>query len=227
MPYPPHVLLAWGGSLHGVEQWTSTVRMVPNAAAGPVTDDQLEAFLPDLETDLTIHYNQPFFHTGLRVEWCKANNIGPTGAYASPDVSHTRFFAAAVPGTAADPLPAQISCVATLLTAADRGLANKGRIYFGGLSASKFSVEPATGQISVLQRDAFANHCKVLMNNLNNSPGLDAAPGLDVHVVSKGVVLREGVARKVTAVKVGRVLDTQRRRRENLPEDYSAPLPVT
>jgi hypothetical protein len=201
--------------------------MVSNGAPFVVDEAELEKFLPDLQTDLTAFYNTPFFHSGMKVEWCKANNIGPTGAYNSPDVSHTRFFAAPVPGVAGDPHPAQISCVATLLTAAQRGLANKGRMYFGGIAAGAFSPTPDSGQISILQRDNFANHCKTLLNNLNNNPGFDAtSPGLDAHVVSKGRLIGDGVARKVTAVKVGRVLDTQRRRRESIPEDYSPGLAV-
>lgn len=229
MVYPAHVLIAWGGTLHGGEQWANSVRMVPNDGVFPIGEDELENVLPGLQADLTAHYNQPYFHTGLKLNYVKANKIAPNGRYASSTVSHTRFFAD-VPGAGTQSHPAQVACVVTLMTGASRGLANKGRMYMPGLALGAFAVSPADGRINVQDRDAFANHCKVFLNNLNNFPGVDGttqSSTLDVHVVSKGGLGGPGIARKVTGVRVGRVLDTQRRRREDLAEDYSAILPVT
>jgi hypothetical protein len=226
MAYPPHVLLSWGGSLHGVEIWSNSLRLEPNASQ-TLSEDDLDAFLAELVPDLNAFHSQTFFHTGSKLEYVKANRIGPDGRYLSTTTSHTLFLGTPIVGTGGDAHPAQVSCVATLMTNAQRGLANKGRLYFGGLARSAFTVDPANGLIPVAQRDAFALHVKNFLNNINNAPGLDAAgPGMDASVISPGAGARPGIARKVSGVRVGRVLDTQRRRRNALPESYSAVLPV-
>lgn len=227
MPYRPHILLAWGGTLHGAETWTNGLRFLKNTAAS-FSDAAAQSFMTDCAVDLTNFYNQTFFHTGMKLEYLKCNNIAPTGRYASTDSSNTKFLTTPVPGTGSTAHAPQIACVATLTTAVERGLANKGRLYFGGLDRTNFPVDPATGRLPVANRDAMNAHVQTLLVALNNNPGLDAEfGGLDAHVVSKGRLALEGPARKVTGVRTGRVLDTMRSRRTSLAEEYSATLPVT
>jgi hypothetical protein len=227
MTYPDHYLLSWGGSLHGTETWSNGVRLRPNTNFS-LGQAEIDAFMADTEKDLNNFYSQDFFHVGMKCEWVKLNRIGPLGRYVSTETSNTRFFAVPKQGVAGAAHPAQIALVATLLTDAERGLANKGRLYLAGLSTTRFPINALTGDISVAARDAFRAHVGNFLNNINNEPGLDAnGAGFDIHVVSKGSGARDGVARKVTGVKIGRVLDTQRRRREDLAEDYGPVLAVS
>lgn len=227
MTFRPHVLVAWGGTLHGVETWTNGLRFLKNTGAA-FNDAAAMTFAQDCATDLTNFYSQLFFHTGLKLEYVKVNNIGPDGKYASADSSNTYFLPAAPAGTGGSAHAPQIACVATLLTAAQRGLANKGRLYFGGLAREAFPVDPATGRLPIANRDAFNAHVGTLLTALNNNPGLDAEfGGLDAHVISKGRIAIEGPARKIVGVRTGRVLDTMRSRRSNLAEEYSAVVGVS
>lgn len=225
MAYPEHVLLAFGGSLHGTEEWTNTLRLQGNANTGISTGD-LEDGIDDVVTDLTAFIGTSLFHQNLKLEWVKLNKIGPDGKYADPNNTVRRDLATPVAGTAAAGHPPQVALVATLTTDAQRGLASKGRIFLAGLSSTGFT--RTDGLITTTTAADYANGVATLLNNLNNWPGLDAfTEGLDVAVVSKGNASNPGVARKVTGVSVGRVLDTQQRRRRDLVENYTAPVAVS
>ncbi len=227
MAYPEHYLLSWGGSLHGTEVWTTGLRMQKTNAVS-VGQAALEAFMADAEQDLNNFYAQSFFHSGLKCEWVKMNEIDGLGHYANKEQSNTRFFAAPIVGAGGSAHAPQIACVGSLVTEADRGLASRGRLYFGGLAQATFSVDAGNGRIPVAQRDAFALHVKNFLNNLNNNAGVDGAgPSFEARIISKGSGARPGIARKVTGVRVGRVLDTMRSRRNALAEEYSAVLPVS
>jgi hypothetical protein len=226
MAYPEHYLLQWGGTLHGSEIWTTGLRMQTPANLVAV-QDELDKFMTDAEADLNTFYAQSFFHGGLTCDYVKLNRIDGLGHYADKERSNTRFFAAPIRGAGSAPHAPQVACVASLLTDADRGLANRGRLYFGGLAQAAFSVDASNGKIPALQRDNFTTHCANFLNNLNNNVGVDqASANFEARVVSKGSGIREGIARKVTGVRVGRVLDTQRSRRSALAEEYGPVLPV-
>lgn len=224
--YPEHWLLAWGGTLHGTEIWSNSLRMVPNTGAA-VSSEDAEAFLADFQTDVTTFFGTGVFHNQCKVEWAKFNKIGSDGRYASDSESNTRVFAAAVPGTGTGGFPPQISCAVTLLTDADRGLASKGRFFLAGLASDTNAFDLPSGRLSTGRRDLIKTSVTAFLDNVNNMPGLDSSMGgFDVHIVSQGNAFRNGVARKVTGIKVGRVLDTQRRRRNNLVEDYGSIAPL-
>lgn len=225
MAYPPHVLLSWGGTLHGSEIWSNSLRLVGDALNGPSeVEASIEDGLDDVVTDLSAFQNSSLFHTKALLTWVKLNRIGPDGKYANPTTTHLRELATPVPGTGSTCLPPQCSMVATLVTDAQRGLASKGRIFLAGLSAAAANVVVTDGLITTAAATSYRDGVATLLNSLNNWPGIDAfSAGLDVSVVSKGNASNAGIARKVTGVTVGRVVDTQQRRRRDLPEGY---LPV-
>jgi hypothetical protein len=226
MAYPTHALLAWGGTLHGVEQHVTTMRLVGNAGS-ELGDDEAQAFMANLEPALRTYITGGGFHSGYRVTWMKLNNIGPDGKYVSKTNTNRRDFVTVMNGGSTSGHPAQIALACTLTTTAQRGLASKGRFYQGGLGLSGYTPATADGLISATQAADFGNRCKTLLEAINNNPGLDANfGGYDVHIVSDGGLSGVGVARKVTGIKVGRVLDTQRRRRGSLVENYSPVVAV-
>lgn len=227
MAYPQHYLLAWGGTLHGAEEHATGLRFVKNAGS-EIEESHAQTFMAHAATALETYVMSAGLAQGYKIEWIKFNEIGPEGRYANATGTNRLDLATPIAGTSTTAHPPQIACAVTLLTDAQRGMANKGRFYQGGLGLNGFAIDPATGTISQAAAETFRNRVQTLLNTLNDNPGLDAQfGGLDVHVVSKGGLAGPGVARKVTAVKVGRVLDTQRRRRGNIAESYVAPVPVS
>lgn len=225
--YPPHHLLQWGGTLHDSEIWSNSVRLVHNTGAA-INSEILQTFLASFETKLRNYLGGGLFHSGLNATYAKINAIQPNGKYVSDTQSNSRFFTAACRGSDTTALPPQIALAVTLLTANDRGLANKGRFYLAGLGGSLFTTSLANGRMSGQAQSVATSASAAFLNDINNNPGLDAlVGGLDVHVVSQGSPFLPGVARKVTGVKVGSVYDTQRRRRNALPELYSAPVAIS
>lgn len=228
MAYPDHYLLQYGGSLFGVEEWSNSLRLVPNAGGVTETEASTTMALDDLEADLRAFYATARFSQALTVDYIKLNRIGPDGKYLSKTHTNVRYPSVQIKGTATSYAAPQLSVVCTLLTAAQRGYASRGRVFLAGMSGLAQDVQLADGAMNDAQRvgwrDAFAG----FLNNINNWPGLDAAwAGLDVSVVSDGGLSLVGAQNKVTGVQVGRVLDTQRRRRASLNEDRGVAAPVS
>lgn len=227
MAYPAHYLLQYGGTLHTNEQWSNNLRLVQDAGL-TLDESAMPSALADIEADLRAFYASTRFHSGMKVEYCKLNRIGPDGKYASATNSNTNVFATPIVGTSSAAFPPQVALVATLTTAAARGYASRGRIFLAGIAPGAGTLQTADGGMTPASADAWAAAVAGLLNGLNNWPGLDASyVGLDVSVVSDGGQSLQGVSRKVTGVRVGVVYDTQRRRREDLGEKYSAAAAVS
>lgn len=225
--YPPHYLLQWGGTLFSSEIWSNSLRLVQNAGS-IISPTALQTFLTEFEGELRTFQASGIFSLATNATYAKINPIGPNGRYLSDTQSNSRFFTTAARGTGASCTPPQIAVAASLVTASERGLASKGRIYLAGMSATSFATDATDGTITAANATTIRDAVTTFLNNINNNPGLDAEfGGLDVHVVSEGNAFTNGIARKVTGVRVGRVWDTQRRRRNNLPEGYTAPSVVT
>ena len=122
-----------------------------------------------------------------------------------------------ISGASSSPaLPAQISLVCTLQSSLIRGLASKGRMYLPGTTATV----DATGKMTSADVLAIKNNLVTFFNAVNTAGG---AAG-QVILASKGRVspAAAGVNKEVTIVKVGDVLDTQRRRRNGFTEVYTS-----
>lgn len=107
--------------------------------------------------------------------------------------------------------PWQCSIVLTLV-AGVRGKGKFGRIYLPpqgyGLSSDGIVDSGALGPMFTATQ--------TLMSSLSDAPGLDLGWGL----VVAGQTGTEGTLREVTELRMGRVADTQRRRRRSLDEAY-------
>lgn len=121
--------------------------------------------------------------------------------------------------------PPQITLAATLTSDFQRGLAAKGRMYLPGVQAV---VNTGTGKISTTDAAGIATNLKTFFDAVNGSIDI---PGT-VILASKGRKLNGpgpgeysyigGRSASVTGLRVGDVFDTQRRRRGDLAEAYSA-----
>ncbi len=116
-----------------------------------------------------------------------------------------------VHGTTAEPThPWQIANVLSLITTR-HGPRGKGRMY---LPIPAFAI--SGGKVDASQRAAALNTAATAMGAINSALEVDGAVG-PFHVA---VASSLGEIHPVTQLRMGRVLDTQRRRRDALTEEY-------
>lgn len=221
MTYPPHLLMTMGGPLYTVDEWSMSIRISkPTGLAANPFHDEIEDGLLDLATDISAWWtaNTIIQTTAAKLGYVKLNAIGPTGLYLDATQTHAYYWAGTLPSTSYAALyPAQVSLVSTWITDAERGPASKGRVY---LPAPKVPINGSTGVWEVADCLAIANRMAVLLNSINDWPGWDAVTefaSMRACVVSG---LGSGTIRPITGVRIGRVPDTQRRRRSALDENY-------
>jgi hypothetical protein len=112
-------------------------------------------------------------------------------------------------------LPPQCSLVATLTTERVRGLASKGRMYLPGITLSV----DANGKLSTTQAGNVATNLQGFFNAISGSFDMPNK----VILAAKGTGLLPALTAQnepVTGIRVGDVIDTQRRRRNALVELY-------
>lgn len=124
-------------------------------------------------------------------------------------------------------MPAQLTVVATLQTALERGRGSKGRMFLPPTSTLLDSQLGTDGRIPASNADAYADGVRKLVVDLNAAyVGIQSG---DEKVGKVGVASNAGTGsfRPVTEIRVGRVVDTMRSRRAKLIEDpqVSATIP--
>lgn len=112
-------------------------------------------------------------------------------------------------------LPPQISLVATITSATQRGLATKGRMFLPGIGAPI----DATGHISTTEVGTLSTNLKTFFDAIHNDA--DTPGNLVLASVGRGPLHTDGMIRPATGIKIGNVYDTQRRRRNALTEAYT------
>lgn len=221
MPYQPHTLITCGGSLSEVsgqdEIWQVGIRGF-NTGGGPVDPSQHAALAlvvavgPGGTTGLGQWYSNVKSHmasTAL-LKWVKVVNIGPTGAYTSgPTVFN---YPTPIAGVNPGALPSFCTLALSFTTGKNFGKAKSGRIYppnFGCSLGGGAIITPA------LQADLRDSALQFLS-------AVDQAG--DQFDFNPTVISSSGVSNPITGVRVGNVIDTQRRRKDKVAETYvSAP----
>lgn len=155
-------------------------------------------------------FSQQYRFTGVKV-----SHVSTDG---STDTSLTRFYTLPVQaaGAAGTTTPlAQAALVVTLQTLKQRGRGSKGRMYIPGLA------EPvqSDGKLATATVTRTANQFKTFLDEVNASP---AVPGFVMLMSAErtGVPFGAAEMNRVASVRVGNVVDTQRRRRNKLVEQY-------
>lgn len=224
MPYPnTHMYLTvLGDAYGGTEHWQFGLRLSDGGLSGQVTADACRPVISDWFANV----NNGFIATH-RLTSVKCARIDTDGQYQDNTISGESFQVPPTPGATAwsadqQAIP-QNTVVATLTTAVPRGYASKGRIF---LPPQIWNVQ-SDGLISVADATSVANSVKSLINSLNALSVVGnvivASRGKGVRAVdAKGKVTytfpNPGAQNNVTGVQVGRVVDTQRRRRRQLSE---------
>jgi hypothetical protein len=226
--YRPHLLLSFGGQFFGTEQWTNNLRMIlGDPATTLISESAMDTWavenIEDVAADLAawVGRTDSRISAAARLDWVKLNVIDEDGRYWSDTETNRYDFPSGeqVSGATTETFP-QVSVVLSLLTDAARGRGSRGRIY---PPTGAMAMDPDTGRISSANVTAMANSALTLLNDLANEPGVDLQ---SPRVVVASELGTPGPMRNVTSVAVGNVADTQRRRRNALPEAYTAAGPV-
>jgi hypothetical protein len=203
----PHWLITVGGDAwSSTETWQFGVRATNQSPAVPA---DAQALANALATP-----TQTFFsHTDCRVNqyvrlmWIKVAWVLETGLYPADFTPGIYTYPTPVAGPNTTATLPQSALAVTLLTGIPRGRASKGRFYLPGWSPTG----QADGRLTTTQADAVETAAKTWLNAIKAT-----AQVTDIVVMSK---LGTGTAGTVLNVGVGRVVDTQRRRRRKLKEE--------
>lgn len=194
--------LVWGGRLFETDEWANSVHI---HAPADLPDDPA-AYVPAI----TAFHQAPSSLTSnaADLEYVKFNEIDPlTGKYASQANSFTHLLPVPVVGGSTNPGWPQISVSVGLTTVLQRGRGHAGRFYL----PMGYSSPDAGGRLTAAAAMSVASNARTMINAFNA-----------VNVDGKVVVFSK-VAQTVTFVtgtRCGRVVDTQRRRRSSLDEEY-------
>lgn len=205
----PHIYVQWGGKLPGNEQWSCGFRMRKKTAG--VVDSGAGLLVGVSAALATFHTSAgACISSAAKLSYVKVNAVGINGRYVENNTNQAIY--ADTPGavTGQQYFPHQIALVVSLLTGFTRGTAHRGRFYLPlpAISLGSDGLMSTSAQATI---DTAAETLRTNVNAVNADYEMavfsrkDNAPG----------------NRRVTSMSVGRVLDTQRRRRRALVEAYS------
>lgn len=216
-----HGVLVWGGSLPGEETWSCSLRLAETEqgiGANDAAGWDVQVLLDHYTTAVKDFHARPtsMISPQAKLQFVKFNRVDINGHYIDP-TSYINTFADWPGGGAATPVyPNQVALVVTLTTAVSRGPASKGRFY---LPLPSVAVETGTGMIAATWSTGIAGSAKTFLELVSDTPGVDDWNTPGVVVMSRKLGAPQ--TRRVNGAKVGRVLDTQRRRRRSLAENYA------
>lgn len=197
--------------------WTTGWRIAPSPVSEPIVNYPqmagrlLESVTGAAETFWSAMSNRIALGTALTS--VKVAAVDRDGRYIDNVDSVVYDWETPLPGTSnVNFHPPQVAVVASLTTGTRRGNATHGRMY---LPLTAMPVNGFDFTIDVSRRQDVAN---AVVGLLDDSIGAIADVSLDPVVMSnKG----EGTTRTISAVAVGSILDTQRRRRNRFTEEYT------
>jgi len=234
MPFPTEhtYVTVIGDAYSATERWQFGFRLTPEVVGSQAA---ALALAPHIETwwrgnaPYNVGVDRFTALTSHRLTELKVATIQPDGTYPPGEAAYSHFFLPAIAGTFVPPagtIP-QSTLAVTLTTALPRGYASKGRLYLP--PSANYTPTVADGKISAALAGEYAASLKRLINAINADPLIG-----NVAVFSRGrgvpsydpdtnkityTYPNAGAVNNVTGVRVGRVVDTQRRRRRQLTED--------
>lgn len=212
MPYPtPLIKFSFGGSLaDGLEIWSCGLTMDFVGGEGYEMDlftdwqEDFDLFVTAVEN--FISEPDARVPTGVQLTWVKAALVGTDGAYLMEPVEAP---ASASGGDAGGYLP-QGALVYTLVSSRWKDPGRYNRFYLPTSTPTS-----TTGwRLTEAQADDAAGACHAFLDALD---GLGSVASLVVVASPVGA----GHNNSVEEIRVGRLIDTQRRRRNAIAEDYS------
>lgn len=212
MPYPVRhkLLTVMGTTFTAADIFSFSVRIIPPIASLGVSQAQVDALAAATQT--------MFANANLaicpwnRMTAIKLAPIGTDGHYPPGEDAFEHIYASGIAGGAVVSniiWPPQCSYSVGLGTAALRGRGHIGRFY---LPSMAFNVSTATGKVGDLSASAGAV-IRTWLNAINATP--------DIGTVGVITSLGSGTSRVVDHIRLGQVIDTQRRRRNAISETYT------
>lgn len=217
-----HTVVQWGGTLPGGEIWSNSLRFTSHETgsdAGVPDGPQLDGYVAGHLKDALVAFFQRTtsrIADGTHLTFVKANVVGMDGRYVDANTHEYRLPIPQSGNISGAYMPNQATVVASLTTGLQRGLAHRGRIYLPGPA---LILDKTTGRMSTTDAGGIATSVKDLIVAMADTPGIDATGPFRAMVMSNVGV---GATHVITGVSVGRVLDTQRRRRVEQLEDYQS-----
>lgn len=225
MAYPRHALLTFGGRMM-TETWSVGFRFwgdgwddLTSAQRYDACQSRIDSFVGPIQSFFS---GNTAINGDAKCFWIKYNSINPDGTYEHARTVSRESGSTPYATGGGQLCPPQTAIAVSLRTPVDRGLGAKGRIYWpNGI----YQVDQQ-GQITLAQATSLANYTGSLLLALG-SPTAGQAGGdelMAASIVSGGrggpKSTEPGVARHITSVAVGRVIDTQQRRRRSLVEGH-------
>lgn len=209
MPYPrAHTYVTWfGDGWGGQEIWQVGLRLDGTDTPLTMQLEGLDAAMATLLGDPGVGFPTACRYLGLKVAPQDVNGRYPDGSDA---VEYLR--PSPLTGSWTEGYP-QIALVISWRTARSRGYASNGRMYLP--SANKPA--SSTGRIPPAEADSAATAGAAFIAAVNSA---------DLGAASVMSTVGAGRIEAITDVRVGGVMDTQRRRRNQITEEYSTPVPV-
>ena len=220
MPYDrPSTYLTWGGRIGSdvvtPEVWQCGLKLAEvsdTEVLGLWTVENLEDFYglaEEMHTSPTVE-----IWRGCYLEWVKAASLDTNGEYLEPPTVYEGGAVAggsARPSTGASP---QDSAAVTLWSGSTFGRANYGRFY---LPWNDLAVG-LDGFLATVDVEAAVADVKTFIDGVNTLGATIPGPDQIVHIMSS---VGTGISKPAVQIRIGNVKDTQRRRRNRLPETYS------
>lgn len=206
-----------GTMFGGNEQWSTGFFIGEEGADAADPTQQTADAIRDAWAAFFVHA-QSGISAAYRFTQCKVAKLDDNGQTIDGKVFYS-YPAGTVAGVSqSGPLPAQCSLVVTLLSDRPRGKASKGRMYLPGIAISP---EQATGKINSVYVGQIADRLKIFYDALASHVDI---PGELILAAKSSGPLNVIPAQNdyVETIKVGDVIDTQRRRRNGLNETYTS-----
>lgn len=221
MPYPSNfVNITLSGQLATTDSWSCRLR---GHSTSPVSDAALLVGISGMASDIAdivgpVFTDSASFTSDVAFfDTCKVAAVGADGLYvlgSDPDILDAGPGAGGN-GSLAHVAP-QLCTVVTLRTLASRGHASRGRFFWPGAA---YETLDDSGHISSAAALSMAEAFSAMIMSINTVLHSAYSADMNISVMSK---LGSGVARAVTKIEVGDVIDTQRRRRRQIPEDRTS-----
>lgn len=197
--------VVFGGAIGILDEWSCSLHIL-NPSAGEIVDSgnipsALEQWVARTASSI---------NPSAKLDWLKINEINPAdGKYVDPNNPRTYYWVADLAGVA-DVGPPNFTVAVSTMTDQVRGRGSKGR-FFPPTSVPS-GQHTADGRLYAAYAAGMATSAAQLITDINGG-----AEGSCVVFSKIGQVAIE-----ITGVRVGRIVDTQNRRRRSLEEDYQS-----
>jgi hypothetical protein len=210
-----HLHVSWGGTLPGGEIWSNGVKF----ARGTHLIEDWSTHLAAIDLDAVASELQTFYSTAAmgisstaKLSFMKLAHVNTAGIYAEAPRVHEYTPVISGPSSANN-WPNQCSVAVTLWSGESFGRANYGRFY---LPPTPQTLDGTTNRIAAFTAGAIADAAVSFLNSIGAAIDSVTFPMYLANMSKLG----SGTTKHVTKVRVGEVVDTQRKRRNANAEVY-------